>query len=65
MRFCLGKKKKKKKKKELSTEFEPGSTDTKGYRPIRLHLILRGDIGRYAYNSEGVSGYAKRAWGEH
>ena len=36
----------KKKKKELSTEFEPGSTegisadtltiDTKGYRPIRL-----------------------------
>ena len=42
----IGGKKKKKEKKELSTEFEPGSTegisadtltiDTKGYRPIRL-----------------------------
>ena len=59
------KKKKREKKKRALHRIEPGSTDTKGYRPIRLQLILR-DIGRYAYNSEGVSGrYAKRAWGEH
>ena len=44
------KEKKEKKKKRALHRIEPGSTDTNGYRPIRLQLILR-DIGRNAYNS--------------
>ena len=44
--------KKKKKKKELSTESNLGP------------LILR-DIGRYAYNSEGVSGDTLKGPGEN
>ena len=59
----MGKKKKKIKKRALH-RIEPGSTDTKGYRPICLQLILR-DIGRYAYNSEGVSADMLKGPGEN
>ena len=60
MRFCLDKKKKKKKSSPQNSNLGP----LKGYRPIRLQLILR-DIGRYAYNSEGVSADTLKGSGEN